>query len=791
MSINKVLNRPMFRREALRKGHLKPIRANTGVFAGPPAVSMQKPTGGPLFPSGTKGPFPKIFSYNPVEGSYLTKYGANQLRRFPGRFAAPLMMYGGLEAAGVPAPVTTGVLGAELTGLAAGLFGKKGKMVSRILTSPSRVAMANPALSATGLAITGVGRGYYDMAKEKELVKEYAKANNIDPKRAINIYERDRAGEGTRSIKDISFSDIAKNINMLLTQSPSRAMELVSPLSTDAKGSPSEKSEVQIADDIRAYTQYVGKGGSRVYQDIDSMVKKVKAADAAQLAEDSAFRGPDDQMLFDNQATGAEKDFVVASNDLTAKIMFETGEQNVAKAANIAKAVLNGEIAASDVKKVAVNDDMYANVTNSSGDASHPNEIKKSNMGGKGADDSAISTLDGSGKPTVTKTKNSGDPDIDAAKTIASEYNFDLKDLDPRKTATDPKLVFLTKLAAGLLSGKTMEGGFKGFAEVLGAALGPAVDASILVKMKNDENFKDFASMVIDFNKEKLNEENTVLGSGKFVTGSIEIGGEFIEGFQDKETGVVYSRQGGQVYEISPEQGQFYKQQDSTKYMDNIKLVSDGALSEKIIREQIALLKSPGGRTASGASGIILKTVETFGNLPGEILDGFRGGISQDFSQTGVTEEFSERTNKALQALERKLQKTIDNEIEAAQKEGKSDTASQTLGKLQVNARMLTYTLANSLKEKDRLTNRDLQLIEELTKTLGLEPDEKIIQRYEELLKRVQQKQKLRLNKFYTMGNTYRDVQGILKNLGTEAIVGATTPEIFTTENAFEALGIN
>ena len=133
MSINKVLNRPMFRREALRKGHLKPIRANTGVFAGPPTpppMSTQRPGGGPLIMSGTKGPFPKMFSYNPVEGSYLTKYGANQLRRFPGRFAAPLMMYGGLEAAGVPAPVTTGVLGAELFGLAAGLFGPKGKMVS-------------------------------------------------------------------------------------------------------------------------------------------------------------------------------------------------------------------------------------------------------------------------------------------------------------------------------------------------------------------------------------------------------------------------------------------------------------------------------------------------------------------------------------------------------------------------------------------------------------------------------------------------------------------------------------
>jgi len=793
--MNKVLNRPMFRREALRKGHLKPIKANTGLFAGgqigPPAVSMKRPGGGPIIPSGTVGPFPKIFAYNPREGSYLTQYGANQLRRFPGRFAAPLMMYGTMEAAGVPTPVTSGVLGAELTGLAAGLFGKRGRFVSRILTSPSRLAISNPALAATGLATVSTGRGFYDMKKEKELVREYAKANNIDPERAINIYERDRAGEGERSFKDFTFSDIAKNINLLLSQSPSRVRELVKPPSTDAKGSPSEQSEAMIANDIRAYTQYVGKGGARVYQDIDSLVKNVKKLDAAQLAEDSEFRGPDDQMIFDSQATQTEKDLVVAQNDLTAKIMFETGEQNVAKAANIAKAVLNGEIEANDVKKVAVNDDMYAKVSNVSGDATHPNEVKKSSLGAKGADDSAIVTLDGSGKPTVTKKNNSGDPDIDAGKDIASEYNFDLKDLDPRKTATDPKLVFLTKLAAGLLSGKTMEGGFKGFAEILGTALGPAVDASILVKMKNDENFRDFATMVIDFNKEKLKEDNDVLGSGKFFTGSIEIDGEFIEGFQDKETGVVYTRQGGQVYTISPEQGQFYKQQDSTKYMDNIKLVADGALSEKIIKEQIALLRSPGGRTASGASGIILKTVETFGNLPGEIIDGFRGGISQDFSQTGVTEEFSKRTNKALQALEKKLQKTIDDEIEAAQKAGQSDTASQTLGKLQVNARMLTYTLANSLKEKDRLTNRDLQLIEELTKTLGLEPDEKIIQRYEELLKRVQQKQKLRLNKFYTMGNTYRDVQGILKNLGTEAIVESTTPEIFTTENAFEALGIN
>ena len=32
--MNKVLNRPMFRQKALKKGHLKPIHAKTGVMVG-------------------------------------------------------------------------------------------------------------------------------------------------------------------------------------------------------------------------------------------------------------------------------------------------------------------------------------------------------------------------------------------------------------------------------------------------------------------------------------------------------------------------------------------------------------------------------------------------------------------------------------------------------------------------------------------------------------------------------------------------------------------------------------
>ena len=43
MSINKVLNRPMFRKEALRRGVLKTINANTGIMVGQPTSAAQVP----------------------------------------------------------------------------------------------------------------------------------------------------------------------------------------------------------------------------------------------------------------------------------------------------------------------------------------------------------------------------------------------------------------------------------------------------------------------------------------------------------------------------------------------------------------------------------------------------------------------------------------------------------------------------------------------------------------------------------------------------------------------------
>ena len=47
MSLNKVLNRPLFRQKALKKGYLKPIRAQLGTMVGP---TMDVSTGPQRFP---------------------------------------------------------------------------------------------------------------------------------------------------------------------------------------------------------------------------------------------------------------------------------------------------------------------------------------------------------------------------------------------------------------------------------------------------------------------------------------------------------------------------------------------------------------------------------------------------------------------------------------------------------------------------------------------------------------------------------------------------------------------
>jgi hypothetical protein len=798
MSLNKVLNRPMFRKEALRRGALKPIKARVGRFMEGPAMQQ-----GPIFvpksqysnfPLQFQGPEGRSFAYNPTTGQYITGFGKAKLKSGAAKFARGLTglgaLYAGAEAAGIPDPLIQTAAMAELASFPFA-FAKKptSRMIGNILGSGSRFATSNPIGAITigaGLAATGGAKAYYD---ETKMVKDYAKANNIPFKKAMDIFNRDLSFGGQRPMVS---SDIAK---LILAGSPGTKNLVRGGLDKTPEGPPGSKSyEQRIAGEMRQYMKDSKQFG-RYYQDVDELVKKVKDKENKLLmAEETASMSPDDAMQFDSVGGQIALEKNIAIAELRNALMAQKN-LDVNKATNLALAITEGDIESNNVDAIVKSDELYAQVPNRVGDQSHPKfvkevktveEIDKKSKTPETEEGDGISNDTAGGTGTGTKQDPTGDNEIDEAKKAAETIDMtQFLKADPRKTEMNPQRVFLMKLAAGLLSGKTMKGGLAGAAEIFGTALGPAVDAKILVKMKNDEAYRDWASTVLSYNTDLLELRNEALkdaldaqGNSKFELGSFEQGGQFFEAKKDKNTGDVYVYDGQDYRLAAPDAGQFYVQKDSAAYMDNIRLIADGQLSSDILKEQIALMSTDAGRKAIGGSGIILGFAEALKNLPGEVKDGLVGSISTDFtmSQGDMSDEafkdLEKRTNKVLTKFEDRAQKFLSG----------NPSASEILGKLKVNARTLTYTLANALKDKDRLTNRDLDLIEELTGFLGVEPDEKIVQKYEELLGIVEEKNRLRKNRFYTMGYTNNDIQGILNSFGTGRVIQATSPDAFTTD---------
>ena len=797
MSLNKVLNRPMFRKEALRRGVLKPIKARVGKFMEGPAMQQ-----GPIFvpksqysnfPLQFQGPQGRSFAYDPSTGQYITGFGKSKIKAGTAKFAKGLTglgaLYAGAEAAGIPDPIINTLGAAELASLPLSLGrSATSQNLARVLGTGTRFSTSNPigAISiGAGLAATGGAKAYYD---ETKMVKDYARANNISFKKAMDIFNRDLSFGGQRPM---TTSDIGK---IILAGGSARNL-VAGGLDKTPEGPPGSKSaEQRIAGEMRQYMKDSKEFG-RYYQDVDELVKKVKDKENKLLmAEETASMSPDDAGQFDSVGGQIALEKNIAIAELRNALMAQKN-LDVNKATNLALAITEGDVESNNVDAIIKSDELYAQVPNRVGDQNHPKfvkevktveEIDKKSKTPENAGGDGVSTENAGGTSIGTKQDLTGDPNIDAAKKAAETIDMtQFLKADPRKTEMDPQRVFLMKLAAGLLSGKTMKGGLAGAAEIFGTALGPALDAKILVKMKNDEAYRDWASTVLSYNTDLLELRNDALkdaldaaGNSKFELGSFEQGGQFFEAKKDKNTGDVFVYDGKEYRLASPDAGQFYVQKDNAAYMDNIRLIADGQLSANILREQIALMSTDAGRKAIGGSGIILGFAEALKNIPGEIKDGLVGSISTDFTMSQ-----GDMSDQAFKDLEKRTEKVLTKFEDRAQKFlAGNPSASEILGKLKVNARTLTYTLANALKDKDRLTNRDLDLIEELTGFLGVEPDEKIVQKYEELLGIVEEKNRLRKNRFYTMGYTNNDIQGILNSFGTGRVIQGTSPDAFTTD---------
>ncbi len=346
MSLNKVLNRPMFRREALRKGVLKPIRAKVGIYAGPgykqgpeflPQSQYSK------FPLQFQGPKGKSFAYDPKSGSYITGYGKGKIKSGTAKFAKGLTglsaLYAGAEMAGIPDPLIQTAAFSELASLPLGLAkGKTAQTVGRILGSGSRLATSNP-LGAIGvgglLALTGGAKGYID---ESKLVKDYARANNISEKKAMDIFNRDLSFGGGRPMKA---SDVGK---MVIGASSARDL-VKGGLDKTPEGPPGSKSyEQRVAGEMRQYMEDSKQYG-RYFQDVDELVKKVKNKDKRlAMNQEIASMSPDDAMQYESTVRNDLFERAKAIEELRNALMVQKNMGDINKATNLAIAITDGEI---------------------------------------------------------------------------------------------------------------------------------------------------------------------------------------------------------------------------------------------------------------------------------------------------------------------------------------------------------------------------------------------------------------------------------------------------------------
>jgi hypothetical protein len=781
--MNKVLNRPMFRREALRRGVLKPVKARVGQYIQQGPMMQQGPmrAQGPysMIPTEYQGPKGKSFFYDKKSGSYLTDYGKSKIKRNLRGFGSGLLgitaLYEGARAGGVPDPLVNAAYYSELAGLPLSLAkGKTAKTVGRMLTSGSRFAAANP-LAAIGiggaLTLGGGTKSYFD---ERKMVEDYAKANNIPVKKAMDIFNRDLAGIGGRSITDFRKSDIGKAI--LATSSAKNVV--AGGLDKKPEGPPGTKSyEQRIAGEMRNYFDD-SKTYGRYYQDVDQLVNNVREQEKRfNMNYDIESMSPDDMMQVDQQAAYDKQQLDLAQIELRNALAVQK-DIDPLRASNIALAVTEGKLSPEEIDAASTNDEVYAKVDNKMNDPNHKDAI----INAKADEEIEKKVTDGNTSEEAKKTvgdtvdANTTDPEVNDAKRLAANVDIAQFFKDPRISETDPNKVFLLKLAAGLLSGQTMKGGLAGVGEILGNALGPAIDAKILVKMKNDEAYRDWASQVLTYNAALYKARNDAVKI-KLTPGSFAMpDGTFAEARRDKETGDVFISQNGQLIPVTEQEGQFFEQKSDATLFDNVKLIADGYLSDKLLSDSIKLMESNKGKTAIGASGIFVNLIDVAKNIPGELRDGFFGAnTSFEITQGDLSDKeykkLQKRTNDAVEGLEEGITEFLKSNPEA----------SAVLAKLRVNARMLTYSLANSLKDKDRLTNRDLELIEQLTQTMtaGM-TDEKIISQYKNLLQAVREKNNIRIGKLGISGYTQQDTTTILNSMG----LGSYAPQ-YTIEKEF------
>ena len=665
MSLNKVLNRPMFRKEALRKGVLKTINANDGIMVGQPY------TGAPV-PAIRKPPtaFERFKVSGPVRGATnLIKSAAN-------------------------IPAYYGFTGGMKVGEAMGINDPVGQTLSG-LGGAYAASRALPALAGIGFLPSAIGIASIEGVRNRvnagiELRK---KINAMSPeeRKAFEIENRNKAfsymGEGV-SDADLFGKFVPK------TPEPIDTRKSAAPKEGPGSGRPSG----------------FGKNSKTLKAEGDPLLQ-----DNVANSEDIA----DLDSVQENSLGGATPPG--GEDGITNYTDTKTEDRERRKQIALTEAKLTV-----DEKKQ-----------------------EKQNSQSQGNNEIAL------GGPS---------DDVEFNKTIALAKRYQEEVF--KGEGSQAKLVFLANLASGLLTGTTRNSGIGGALEVFGQALGPAVNNYATIKLKEGElrarNREASLNAAVDHMKflndaaivERPDVDPGVVqfrgadGKLRNYSGYIGKGGTtYLPGGlgpDGKEQLIPISQSGAIKDSEGNVLGSFENFQKQDKINNRLFEISDilgnryNALSvARDVLKTLNQMDESGEQVKGGAALKVDQFTRRFSGVAKELVG--LNVLDNDISQM------------SLSVLEDKMNQLQEDEFAAidrsdlsdeAKKEAKEEISKKTLlkkakdklknrgmlsgltreeqEKLAVQEVTLTYALANTFKDQDRLTQRDVNAAKEIVNIFSL-----------------------------------------------------------------------
>jgi hypothetical protein len=732
MALNDVLNRPLFRQQALKKGALKPIKARIGQMIGPPTVNVT-------------GQMQRNF---PVAINQQGFFGRN-IRPAMQRTGQFLKGQFGLR------PLTLGAISSTGTAmLSDDILTKLG------VTGPLKTGI-NFAAGVAGLTPYGRGIGYaYSGLKGLAALADKIRKDN--PRSFVGLEESDPYGT--------TFDQITGPIlggEPLLTGD--QAINPFRPLDP---------------------TKPRGRGALKKQREKEKALAKAAAGEGSEVA-----------------ITGNVKPDALVS----------TGKEELGTGQNKTDVI--------DITKVASNNAQVPGSTigNLNNLTKGPTPLKLGEIESK--PDAPIKEK----KTTESQIAKDADavrsgkfPGTDNVLALAREYFNELNEGQPPSQA---KNVFLATLASGLLSGTTRKQGLGGALEVLGNALGPAVNNQATIALKEGElRAKNReASLASALDHMKL--LNTGAKSPERTAGVIQyrtVDGELrnVAGFQLKD-GTIQRPvivDGQQFFVTVPQGGdlkdaegnvigrvqQFRVQKEIGKRLFDIQDV----LGNRYTAYSTALdvLKTlnqltPEGEKKKAGVGLTVDTVirrtkgvamELFGIDLGQTAEEAAEKLEQIYNDevAAINRDPNlspEAKQKAIEELNLEGLKEESKKILGDRIGGFSNLSRTEQEKLAVQETSLVYALANTFKDQDRLTQRDINAAREIVNIFSLSRSSKDVEATITAIANQLSADIARQERLYTAaGGLYSSILDLrkLKNFTPESIedIGPSLQKAFRDE---------